>query len=64
MNAKTLESENHCSQAGPLDLRDCVLRHALLPELGRVDPKTFASRSSSGPAGSLTRLAPVDGDPL
>lgn len=64
MNAETLECENHCSQAAPLNLRDCIFGHALLPELRRVNSETFSGRSSSSSAGSLTGLTSVDRTPI
>ena len=41
MNAQALECEYHCGQTCPLDLWNCIFRHALLPEFLIVDPKTF-----------------------
>lgn len=58
MDPKALQGEDDGSQAGPLDLRNGVLRHALLPELPAVDPEALPSTGPSSPACPLFRLSP------
>ena len=58
MYSQTLEREYDCRKAGPLDLRDCVFKHAFFPEFLCVYPKAFPSRGPSGSACSLLSFTP------
>lgn len=59
MNSQALECEDDSGETGPLDLWNCVLRHALLPELLTIDPEALPGGGSPCPACSLQGLAPT-----
>lgn len=59
MNTKAFECKNDGCETGPLNLRHCVVWHALLPKVFAIDAETFPCRGSPCPASSLLSLAPV-----
>lgn len=58
MNAETLEGEDHSGETRPLNLWECVFRHALFPESFAVHSEASPRRRPPRPACSLLSLAP------
>lgn len=58
MHAQALECQYHCSQTCPLDLWNCIFRHALLKEFRSIDSKALPSWGSSSSACSLLSFTP------
>ena len=59
MDSEAFESEDDSCKTGPLDLWNCVVQHALVPEFLSVDPEAFPGRGPPGSSCSLFSFTPT-----